>query len=74
MPPTMKDLGIDQLSVEDRLALLDEIWGSLAEALELSPLTEKEKHLLDCRRAELDANPGNVLTWGQIKAHVQGPR
>jgi hypothetical protein len=26
MPPTMKELGIDQLSVADHLALMEEIW------------------------------------------------
>ena len=36
------------------------------------PLTEAEKHLPDQRRAELDANPANVLTWEQIKEHVCG--
>lgn len=37
MPPTMKDLGIDQLPVEDRLALAEEIWKSVVADLEQAP-------------------------------------
>ena len=32
MAPTMKDLGIDRLSPEERVALALEIWESLGEA------------------------------------------
>ena len=34
-------------------------------------LTPGQKDELDRRMAELDANPNNVLTWEQIKAHVK---
>jgi putative addiction module component (TIGR02574 family) len=73
MTPTMKDLGIDLMSPDDRLALLQEIWDSL-DASEQPPLAEEQKQLLDRRIADLDANPGNVLTWEEIKAHVRGLR
>lgn len=74
MPRTMRELGIDQLSIEDRLALMHEIWESIAEPLEERPPTEAEKRMLDRRLAELDANPENVLTWEEIKAWVKGQR
>ncbi len=74
MPATMKDLGIDRLSIEDRLTLVQEIWDSIAASSEQPPLTEDQKRLLDRRLAELDANPDNVLTWEQIKARVREPR
>jgi putative addiction module component (TIGR02574 family) len=72
MPPTMKELGIDRLPVADRLALLEEIWDSIAAAPEELPLTESQKQLLDRRLADLNANPDNVLTWEEIKARVRG--
>jgi putative addiction module component (TIGR02574 family) len=68
----MKDLGIDRLSVDDRLALVQEIWDSIAADCDLLPLTDEQKRLLDRRRADLDANPGNVLTWEEIKRSVRG--
>ncbi len=74
MPATMKELGIDRLSVEERLALVHEIWDSIAASPTPLPLTEVQKRLLDQRLADLDANPGNVLTWEEIKARVREPR
>lgn len=71
MAPTMKDLGIDRLSIADRIALVQEIWDSIAANPESFPLTEDVKQLLDRRCADLDANPNNVLTWEQIKAHIR---
>jgi putative addiction module component (TIGR02574 family) len=72
MSSLMKALGIDRLSVDDRLALVQEIWDSIAATPEQVPLTEAEKELLDRRLADLDANPNNVLTWEEIKARIQG--
>lgn len=72
MSPTLQELGIDQLNVDDRLALLDAIWDSIAAAPEKLALTEDQKRTLDRRTAELDADPKNVLSWDEIKTHVQG--
>lgn len=74
MPPTMKELGIDQLPVSDRLALMHEIWDSIAATPEDVPLAQEQRQVLDRRLAELDADPDNVLTWEQIKEHVRGQR
>lgn len=71
MAATMKELGIDRMSVEDRLALVEEIWDSIANVNGDLPLTPEQKDLLDRRIADLDANPANVLTWEQIKEHVR---
>ena len=64
MAPTMKELGIDRLSVADRLALVQEIWDSIAATPEEVPLTPAQKQEIDRRIADLEANPNNVLTWG----------
>ncbi|HEY7159590.1 MAG TPA: addiction module protein [Gemmataceae bacterium] len=71
MTPTMKDLGIDRLSVADRLALVQEIWDSIAADPESVPLTEDLKRVLDRRCADLDANSNDVLTWEEIKARIR---
>jgi len=64
------------LSVADRIRLVEAVQDSIVE--EVAPntdmgldLTDEQKGVLDRRRAELDANPDNVLTWEQIKAHVR---
>jgi len=74
MAPTMKELGIDRLSVTDRLTLVQEIWDSIADTPDPFPLTDAQKQLLDRRLADLEENPNNVLTWEEIKARVRGQR
>jgi putative addiction module component (TIGR02574 family) len=69
----MKFLGIDQLSIPDRIALVQEIWDSIAATPEEVPFTEAHKREIDHRCAELDANPGNILTWEVIKANLVRP-
>ena len=72
MTPTMKDLGIDHLSVAERIVLVQEIWDSIAVNPQSVPLAEDLKQVLDRRRADLDANPKDVLTWEEIKARIRG--
>jgi putative addiction module component (TIGR02574 family) len=74
MPATMKDLGIDRLSIEERLSLVQEIWDSIAISSEQPALTDDQKRFLDRRLADLDAKPDNVLTWEEIKARVRESR
>ena len=71
MAATMKSLGIDRLSIADRLELVQEIWDSIAASQEEIPLTETQKQEFDRRIADLDANPNNILTWDEIKAQVR---
>jgi putative addiction module component (TIGR02574 family) len=67
----MKDFGIDRLSAEDRLALVQEIWDSLIPESAQVPLSEAQKELLARRRADLDTDPSNVLTWDDITARCR---
>jgi putative addiction module component (TIGR02574 family) len=74
MSSLMKALGIDRLSVAERIALVQEIWDSIAAGDAVPDLTDDQKRELDRRITELDANPSNVLTWEEIKAHARGGR
>ena len=71
MNPTMKELGIDQLSPEQRVSLALEIWESLGDARPPAELTGQQESELVCRDAELDANPDLALTWDQIRASLK---
>ncbi len=71
MGPTMKDLGIDQLNPEQRIALALEIWESLGDDRPRGRLTAEQGAELARRDAELDANPGIALTWEQIRASIE---
>ena len=62
---------IAAMTIDERMALVQAIWDSIAAETDPIHLTEPQKRELDRRIAELDADPQNVLTWEEIKAHVQ---
>jgi putative addiction module component (TIGR02574 family) len=68
MAPTMTELGIDQMSLEDRLRLVQDIWDSIAATPEQLPLTEAQRSELERRLAAHAANPQDVVPWEEVKA------
>lgn len=64
----MKSLGIDRLGLEDRLALVEEIWDSIAADSDAVPLTEAQRIELERRYDEDEANPTNATPWDEVKA------
>ena len=71
MSPTLKALGIDQMSVAQRVLLVEEIWDSIAEEGEEIPLTEAQKLDLQRRVAAYEANPKAGATWEEVKARLR---
>ena len=70
MSPTLKSLGIDQLSVAQRILLVEEIWDSIAAEVEEIPLTEAQKQDLQRRIAAYEANPKAASSWEEVKARL----
>ena len=70
MPVTMKTLGIDQLSVDDRMLLLEEIWDSIAADPESVPVTEAQKQGLQARLDAYRDNPKAGSPWEEVKARL----
>ena len=70
MAPTLQALGIDRMSVEDRIALATAIWESIAAEPHPPLLTEAQRRELDHRLADHAANPGDVVPWEQVKAEA----
>ena len=70
MSPTLQALGIDRLSVGERIALVEEIWDSIAADAERSPLTEEQKQEVDRRLAAHRANPQAAIPWEQVEAEA----
>ena len=70
MSVSIKSLGIDRLGIEDRLALVEEIWDSIAADSAAVPLTEAQRAELDRRIADHEANPGDVVSWEEVKASI----
>jgi putative addiction module component (TIGR02574 family) len=70
MSPTLQALGIDRLSVADRIALVQEIWDSIAVDAERAPLTEEQKQEVDRRLAAHRADPQAAISWEKVEAEA----
>ena len=68
MPPTIEALGIDRMSVAERLALVEAIWDSIAPQTEVAVLTDAQKAEIDRRWAAHQANPEAAVPWEQVEA------
>jgi len=67
MTVTMKELGIDRPSAEQKVALALEIWESLGEVRPRGQLTAEQRAELATR----DADPGIAMTWQPIRASAE---
>jgi putative addiction module component (TIGR02574 family) len=70
MNPTIKDLGLEWLNTDQRVALAMEIWDSLDDARPIC-LTAEQRAALARRDSELEADPAIALTWEQIRTSVE---
>ena len=72
MPVSIKALGIDRLSVRDRLELIEQICDSLPE--HVNPDEVPEWHLAEIarRRAEAAVSPGVGKPWREALARYEG--
>ena len=69
MPQTLASLGLDGLSVEEKLELVGQLWEDI---LKSSPpgglLTEAQREELRRRVADAAANPNDWVTWEEVLA------
>ena len=56
-----------KLSLPERIALVEEIWDSIAEDNGCFELTEDQKQELDRRLESFRTNPSQGRTWEEIK-------
>ena len=71
MTPTLDELGLDRLSIEERLGLAQQLWDSVAADLERPPLTPAQRAEWERRVAAADANPADGFAWDVIRAEVR---
>jgi putative addiction module component (TIGR02574 family) len=57
-----------KLSIPERLALVEEIWNSIAEDNGYFELSDEQRQELDRRFESFRANPSQGRTWEEIKA------
>lgn len=70
MMQTFHTLGIDRLSVADRIELVHDIWDSIAAEIEQATVTTAEHEEVERRLAEHQANPEAAIPWEQVEAEA----
>ena len=68
MAMTLEQLGMAQLSVEERLELIGLLWDSMPS----TPLPEWHLNELVRRREFAEAHPHLRRPWGEVKANLLG--
>lgn len=72
MSRSLQELGIDRLSLDERLDLIAAIWDSIPDTLEALPLPEWHRQELERRLAACEANPDAGSPWEEVKARLRG--
>jgi len=70
MAVSMKDLGIDRLSVEERVSLAQEILDSVAADGAGSILTEAQRVELERRIQNEEAEMAGSAPWDQVESEI----
>jgi len=60
-----------QMSVAERIQLVEDIWDSIAAYPESLPVTDAQKEELDRRLQAYAENPGEGVSWGELKEKVR---
>jgi putative addiction module component (TIGR02574 family) len=67
MAVTLESLGINRLSVPERLRLVQEIWDSIALESENDALTAEQCAVIDERLAAHERDPDAAIPWEQVR-------
>lgn len=70
MNTSLKSLGIDRLSIDERLALVEELWDSIAKDAAAVPVTDAQRAELDRRLTDHEAHPDDVVSWEDVRAAI----
>ena len=65
---------IEQLSPEDRLRLIEDVWETLEAVPVTLGLSEEHRKVIDLRHAELERNPDSTLSWDETLQRVRNRR
>jgi putative addiction module component (TIGR02574 family) len=62
---------IMELSVPERVRLVQAIWDTLQPTAEDLPVPEHHRKILDERLAEHQSDPGSAVPWDEVKARLE---
>jgi putative addiction module component (TIGR02574 family) len=64
-------LNLDNLSPEEKLRLLEELWDSLSATPQDVPMTSAQREELDRRLDELDRDGPNGIPWDDVLREIE---
>ncbi|HEX5432237.1 MAG TPA: addiction module protein [Bryobacteraceae bacterium] len=67
--PTQEE--ILELSPEERIQLIEEVWDTLAADLSALPLSEEHRRELDQRLREMEKSPGAETSWPELRWRIE---
>lgn len=67
MAVTLQSLGIDQLSLEDQVTLMHDLWEHISSQASVPLISEEMKADIDRRLAHADAHPESLIPWTEVK-------
>ena len=63
-----------ELSVPERIQLVEDIWDSIAAVPQSVSLTQAQRDELDRRLEDYEAHPGDSVLWEDVKRRILGSR
>lgn len=72
MPISMKSLGLDRLSVAERILLVEELWDSIAASPGDVGLAESHRHDLQSRLDAYRDDPKAGAPWQEVRERLLG--
>jgi len=70
MGPTLHDLGIDKLTLDEKWAVAEALLEDLHREEEAAPITEAQRAELERRLADCIANPDAGAPWEEVEARL----
>ena len=68
---TISTSSVLDLSVSEKLQLVEDLWDDIASNPEAVPIYDWQKEELERRRKNLASHPDSALSWSEIRRKVQ---
>jgi putative addiction module component (TIGR02574 family) len=62
--------GFEGLSIEEKIEYVQSLWDHIAADVDMIPLTDWQKNLLDERLADFEQNPDSGIPWEEVRAGI----
>jgi putative addiction module component (TIGR02574 family) len=70
-PMSSSGESISELSLSEKLQLVEYLWDDIASTPEEAPVHDSQKEELARRKQNLLSNPGSALNWHEIQRRVR---